>query len=85
MDEKSRRESYWNANVRLIGILLTIWAVVSLGASIILAGPLYNIQIGSLPLSFWFGQQGSMITFVCLIFIYAFMMDRIDREHDVQE
>ena len=85
MDEQSRRDSYWKANVRLIGILLTIWAVVSLGAAILFAGPLYSLRMGNLPLSFWFGQQGAIIIFVCLIFTYAFMMDRIDKEHDVQE
>ena len=84
MDQKSR-DSYWRANVRLITILLTIWALVSLGAAILLAGPLYGIQLGNVPLSFWFAQQGSIIIFVCLIFTYCFQMDKIDREHDVQE
>ncbi|MGB0384229.1 MAG: DUF4212 domain-containing protein [Ardenticatenaceae bacterium] len=85
MDDKSRRESYWKANVRLITILLSVWALVSLVASILLAVPLNGIQLGSVPLSFWFAQQGSIIIFVCLIFIYCFQMDKIDREHDVQE
>ncbi len=84
MDQKSR-DSYWRANVRLITILLTIWALVSLGASILFAGPLYGINLGNVPLSFWFAQQGSIIIFVCLIFIYCFQMDKIDREHNVQE
>lgn len=85
MDEQSRRDSYWKANLRLIGTLLTIWALVSFVAALILARPLSAISIGQVPLSFWFAQQGSMIVFVCLIFVYAFMMDRIDREHDVHE
>ena len=84
MDQKNR-DSYWRANVRLITILLSIWALVSLGASILLAGPLYNIQLGNVPLGFWFAQQGSIIVFVCLIFIYCFQMDKIDREHNVNE
>ena len=84
MDQKNR-DSYWRANVRLITILLSIWALVSLGASILLAGPLYNIQFGNVPLSFWFAQQGSIITFVCLIFVYCFQMDKIDRDHNVNE
>ena len=78
MDQKNR-DSYWRANVRLITILLSIWALVSLGASILLAGPLYNIQFGNVPLSFWFAQQGSIYVFVALIAIYAVAMDRIDR------
>ena len=84
MDQKSR-DSYWRANVRLITILLSVWASVSLGAAILLAGPLNGVQLGSVPLGFWFAQQGSIIIFVCLIFVYCFQMDKIDREHNVQE
>lgn len=82
---KSNMKKYWQRNLRLIAILLIIWASVSLGAGIILAKPLFAIQIGGLPLSFWFAQQGSIIIFVFLVFIYAWRMDRLDKEFDVQE
>ncbi|GAB6155276.1 DUF4212 domain-containing protein [Desulfosporosinus burensis] len=81
----SNMKKYWQKNLRLIVILLTIWAMVSLGAGIILAKPLSAIQFGGLPLSFWFAQQGSIITFVILVFTYAWRMDRLDKEFDVQE
>ncbi len=77
--------AYWKANVRLIFILLAIWALVSYVAGIILAQPLVTINLGQVPLSFWFAHQGSMITFVVLIFVYAKLMDGIDNKFDVHE
>lgn len=85
MDDKARYEGYWKANVRLILILLSIWAFVSYVCGILLAPVLNNITLGSLPLGFWFAQQGSMITFVILIFVYCKLMDGIDKEFDVNE
>ncbi|MEM8933625.1 MAG: sodium/substrate symporter small subunit, partial [Acidobacteriota bacterium] len=38
-----------------------------------------------LPANFWWAQQGSMVVFVILIFVYAWRMDKIDREFDVHE
>lgn len=77
--------AYWRANKVLIAILLVIWALVSLVFSILLAEPLYQIRVGSLPMSFWWAQQGSMVVFVLLIFFYAWFMDRLDEKHDVHE
>ncbi len=86
MDKKdSQAQKYWKANLNLIVALLTIWALVSLVFGIILAPALSNVYLGQLPLGFWFAQQGSMITFVILIFIYAWRMDKIDQSHDMND
>ena len=84
-DKKNNGLAYWKANVRLIIILLVIWAVVSYLLSIILAGPLNSISLGQLPFGFWWAQQGSMFVFVILIFVYSKMMDKVDQDHDVHE
>ena len=78
-------DSYWKRNISLIRTLLIIWALVSLVCSVILGPVLNNINLGSLPLGFWFAQQGSIITFVILIFVYCFRMDSVDKEFDVDE
>lgn len=83
--EKSNAEGYWQANLKLIAILLSIWALVSYVFGIVLADMLNSIFIGSLPVGFWFAQQGSMFTFIILIFVYAFTMDKIDQQFDVHE
>lgn len=83
--EMQQARDYWKANIRLILILLAIWALVSYILGILLAPVLNSIYIGQLPVGFWFAQQGSMITFVVLIFVYGFMMDKIDQEHEMNE
>lgn len=84
-NQNSKAVEYWRANLRVIAILLAIWALVSYVAAIILAEPLYNVRFFQLPLSFWFAQQGSIIIFVILIFVYSWWMNKLDREYDVHE
>jgi putative solute:sodium symporter small subunit len=43
------------------------------------------IKIGGVGLGFWFAQQGSIYTFLVLIFIYAKRMNALDVEFDVHE
>ena len=87
-DESQRAadaRAHWRANLRLIAVLLVVWATVSLVLGILLVEPLNRWQIGWLPLGFWFAQQGSIYIFVVLIFIYAWRMDRLDRRFGVHE
>ena len=81
----NQASEYWKANIRLVSILMVIWFAVSYGFGIILAEPLNNIMIGGVGLGFWFAQQGSMYTFVVLVFYYAARMNKLDREFDVHE
>ncbi len=76
---------YWNANVRLVIGCLIVWFIVSFGFGILLVDALNKIQIGGYKLGFWFAQQGSMYTFVGLIFFYALRMNKLDRKYNVQE
>jgi putative solute:sodium symporter small subunit len=80
--EKSR--SYWRANTALIRNLLIVWALVSLVFSILLVQPLNAVRFFGVPFGFWMAQQGSILTFVVLIFIYAFQMDKLDRKHNIR-
>lgn len=77
--------AYWRQNLIVIGILLSIWAFVSFGCSILWIEWLNQYKIGNLPLGFWFAQQGSMYVFLVLILVYALVMDYLDRKHDVKE
>ncbi len=77
--------SYWPATLRLLGIILAVWAFVAFGASIVLAEQLNKIKLGGYPLGFWFAQQGSIYIFIALIFIYTRVMGKIDRKYDVHE
>lgn len=84
-EESSKNGTYWQANIRLVLLCLSIWFVVSFGCGILLVEQLNNIKIGGYPLGFWFAQQGSIYVFVGLIFFYAFKMNRLDKEFGVHE
>jgi putative solute:sodium symporter small subunit len=74
--EADRR--YWRANLRLLSGLLAVWALVSFGFAIAWVEPLNRYFLGGFPLGFWFAQQGAIFTFILLIFVYAYTMDRIE-------
>jgi putative solute:sodium symporter small subunit len=77
-------ERYWRRNVRLMTALLFIWATVSLGCGVLFVEALNAYHLGGFPLGFWFAQQGSILVFVVLVFIYALEMKRLDRAHHVE-
>ena len=52
---------------------------------ILLVDQLNAISIAGYELGFWFAQQGSIYTFVVLIFFYATQMNKLDRKFDVHE
>ena len=86
MPEQNRATtSYWQKNLKLVSILLLIWAFVSFGLGILFRPFLSTIKIGGTDLGFWFAQQGSIYVFVALIFIYAFLMNRLDKQHGVSD
>lgn len=81
------RREYWRKNVTYLGVLLSIWFVVSFGCGILFVEPLnaFRLPGTGFPLGFWFAQQGSIVTFVVLIFMYVWLMNRLDRKYDVYE
>ena len=85
MADKSSANAYWAANVRIILISLAIWFVCSFGLGILLRPALKGIMVGGADLGFWFAQQGSIITFIGLIFHYAWRMNKLDKEFGVEE
>ncbi len=76
---------YWRENVKLLGVLLSIWFIVSFGAGILFVDALNKIVIGGFKLGFWFAQQGSIVTFVVLIFVYAARMRTIERRFNISD
>mgnify|MGYP006073001239 FL=1 len=70
--------NYWKTNLKYLGVLLSIWFLVSFGFGILFVDFMNHFQIGGFKLGFWFAQQGSIYVFVLLIFIYVFLMNRLD-------
>lgn len=84
MSEQNRID-YWRANLRYLLILLSIWFLVSYVFGILLADTLDKVRLGGFGLGFWFAQQGSIMVFVLLIFVYVRLMNNLDRKFDVHE
>lgn len=85
MSSPENMAAYWKENLRLLAICLIIWFVVSYLFGIILVDVLNQVHLGGYPLGFWFAQQGSIYTFLVLIFYYAKKMNSLDRKYDVHE
>ncbi len=83
--DASQRQEYWRKNLRLMSVLLVIWAFVSYGCGILFVEPLNNLSIFGIPLGFWFAQQGSIVVFVILIAVYVWRMDKLDASYGIAE
>lgn len=81
------RRAYWRSNLKIVGVLLAIWAFVSFGCGILLADWLdqWMLPGTTYPLGFWCAQQGSIYIFVLLIVVYVWSMNRLDRKYGVRE
>lgn len=84
-DAAAHGDAYWKANLKLIAGCLIVWGLVSFGFGILLRPLLSGIAVGGTDLGFWFAQQGSILVFLFLIFFYAWRMNKLDRDHGVEE
>ncbi len=80
-----QQASYWRRNLSYIAVLLAVWASVSYGASILFADALDRVIVLGFPLGFWFATQGSILTFLVLVFVYVKLMNDLDRKFGVYE
>lgn len=80
-----KKSSHWGDNLRLVGICLIVWFVVSFGCGILFVDVLNRFTIGGFGLGFWFAQQGSIVVFLLVIVAYVVGMAAVDRRHGVAE
>ena len=79
--KKENATAYWRENIKYVLILLGIWFSVSFGAGILFKEYLDQFSIGGFKLGFWFAQQGAIYVFVVLIFVYIYLMNRLDKKY----
>lgn len=84
-EESAATSAYWRANLKLLGVLMSIWFAVSFGAGVLLREWLDQFMLGGYPLGFWFAQQGSIYVFIALIFVYSFAIRRIERKYRLDD
>ncbi len=74
-------DDYWKSNLKILFWLLLAWFLVSFGFGIIFSDYLDKFQIGGFKLGFWFSQQGSIYSFVVIIFVYVYLMEKLDKKY----
>jgi putative solute:sodium symporter small subunit len=79
------RDVYWRENRRWMFILGAIWFLVSLGCGVLWVEWLNQFQLGGFKLGFWFAQQGAIYVFIALIFVYAWVMARLEQRLGLEE
>ena len=82
---ETHRRAYWRKNLIIVTALLSVWFLVSFVLSIVFVDALNEIRMGGFRLGFWMAQQGSLYVFVILIFVYVWLMNRLDRKYGVEE
>jgi len=85
MHDKQKMQQYWKRNVRILLLLLGAWFTVSYLFGIVFVEELNQFRLGGFKLGFWFAQQGAIYAFVIIIFIYVWLMNKLDKEFDVDE
>ncbi|MBA2722764.1 MAG: DUF4212 domain-containing protein [Methylibium sp.] len=83
MQITENQREYWRKNLRITGILLAIWFVVTFVMAYFARD--LNFNFFGWPFSFYMGAQGSLIVYVIIIGFYARYMNRLDQEHGVAE
>ncbi len=76
--------TYWQRNLAITAVLLSIWFVVTFVASWF-ARELNAVTILGFPLGFYMGAQGALIVYVAIIWYYANYMNKLDQDYGVAE
>ena len=84
MELTEKHHEYWRKNLVITAILLFIWFVVTFVEGWY-ARELNEISFLGFPLGFYMSAQGSLIVYVILIGVYAWYMNRLDKEYEVDE
>ena len=85
MNKSENSKLYWRKNLQYLAILLSIWFTTSILCSIVFVEQLDKIQFWGFRLGFYFAQQASIWIFVEIIFIYAWLMNRLDKKYRVED
>ncbi|HJM71508.1 MAG TPA: DUF4212 domain-containing protein, partial [Gammaproteobacteria bacterium] len=79
-DSSKNVDRYWKKNIQIVLILMLIWFLASFGFGIIFVNDLDEVSFFGFKLGFWFAQQGSILIFDAIIFVYIKMMENLDKE-----
>jgi putative solute:sodium symporter small subunit len=83
MQLTERHRQYWQRNLRITGILLGIWFVVTFVVAYFARE--LSFSFFGWPFSFWVASQGALVIYVVIIGFYAYYMNKLDIECGVAE
>ena len=75
---------YWRKNLTITAILLFAWFVLTFVIGYF-ARELHNVTILGFPFAFYMGAQGSLALYIVIIGVYAWYMNKLDKEYEVDE
>ena len=84
MQLSEKHKEYWRKNLTITAILLSIWFVVTF-VEAWFARDLNQYSFMGFPLGFYMSAQGSLAIYVILIGTYAWYMNKLDKEYEVDE
>jgi|TARA_B100000795_G_scaffold267411_2_gene252200 putative solute:sodium symporter small subunit len=82
---KKDYKMYWKKNVRLLIILLSIWFTVSFLLGIVFSEQLDKVTFFGFKLGFWISQQGAIVVYITIIFVYVKKMKKLDKEFGISD
>ena len=81
MSNSENSNKHWRLSIIYTLSILGVWFLSSYGCSILFRDWCdANLpKVGNVPFGFWMSQQGSIITFIVLLAVYAVLMARLDK------
>ena len=83
MQGPERHRQHWQKNLRITGVLLLIWWLVTFVVGYFARE--LNFNFFGWPFSFWVAAQGAPVLYLALVCIYARAMRRLDEHHGIDE
>ena len=83
MQLTARHHEYWNKNLRITGLLLAIWFLVTF--VVVFFARELTFSFFGWSFSFWVAAQGALVVYCLIIWFYARYMNKLDIEYGVEE
>lgn len=80
--DPAKAKAYVRLRTMLIIIYLLIGVIVSYGV-VLFAEQLSSINVMGIPLPYYMGAQGAVVTFIVLLFANAIISDAVDRKYGI--
>lgn len=74
---------YWRKSLTITAWLMVIWFGVTFGVAFFARD--LNFQFFGWPFSFWVGAQGALGVYAAIVGVYAYLMNRLDEAHSLDE